>query len=162
MMNKVNYFHRHFRQRKILFEPVFLQIYCSTWTTCITTLPSRMKLTKRVCTLHIFFDHKAVTPLNTRKYPLDSRDWTLTATCALIFEYFMGHLAKPAFAITFGVNSAIDVVKFTFTHCDVPGTVTYWEHLWLAAALRLCLQKYTAIPIFQQTTDELSMKSCES
>ena len=62
----------------------------------------------------VFSDHVTMTPLNTLKYSLDSGDLTLTATCALIIGgHFMGHLAKPAFAIAFGENLANDV-KFYF------------------------------------------------
>jgi len=51
---------------------------------------------------------------NTRKYALDSTDWALIATHALIvWGRFMGHLAKPAVTFAFGENSAIDV-KFNF------------------------------------------------
>jgi len=61
--------------------------------------------------MKLFSDHVTVTPLNTRKYALDSRDGTLTVTRALIIGgCFTGHLA---FAIAFGEISAIEV-KFYF------------------------------------------------
>jgi len=73
-----------------------------------------MKLTKRVCArirlLLVFFDHVAMTHFNTHKCAMDSRDSTLTRTRALIIGgRFMSHLAKPAFPIAFGENSAINV-----------------------------------------------------
>jgi len=56
--------------------------------------------------------HMTMTPLNTRKYPLVSRDCNLNSACPPIIEgRFMGHLAKPAFAIPSGENSAAKKVS---------------------------------------------------
>jgi len=124
-----------------------------------------MKFTKRVwmhiCLLRIFFDHVTVSALNTSQYASDSTDWTLTVTCALIGGHFMGNLVKSVFAIAFGQNSAI-MSSFTFIDCNVTEGVTNWEDLWSPDSLRPCLQNYTAILMFRETTDDLCMKSCKS
>jgi len=62
-----------------------------------------MRVCMRICQLPVFFDHVSVTPLNTPEYALDSRARTLVTIRALtIGGHFMGHLAKPVFAIAFG------------------------------------------------------------
>jgi len=68
----------------------------------------------------------------------------------------MGHLAKPAFAIAFEKKLLIDV-KFYFYYCNIAERVTNWGKLGSTNALLPGLQKYTAIPAFRQTTDELSI-----
>jgi len=58
--------------------------------------------------------------------------------------------------------------KVSFCHCiwgkfsNVAKKVTNLQNMGSADSLWPCLQKYTAILAFLQTTGELSMKSCES
>jgi len=60
----------------------------------------------------------------------------------------MGHLAKPAFAIAFGENSAIDV-KFYFYPLQCHRESYQLRRLVDADDLQPCLQKYAAILMFQ-------------